>query len=367
MRCLMRTRRVLKMMKPDFVNTLLATALLGAFVAMPLRIASAQDTVAEDNAAELSSGDTSIAGSDAASQKPPRPSEQSVPIEERLNGGASPAPQIDRAYGAYQRGYYLTAFELALPRAKLGDPKAQTLIAEMYDKGLGVAKDPGEATAWYGLAAENGDREAQFGYAVKLLEGRHVEKDIERAKELLRRAAREGHATAAFNYAQLIVDERPTGAGAREALPFFLQAAEARVPDAYYALYQLYRSGALKGFPEIDKAQTWLIRAARSGIDTAQVELGIWFVNGTGGTQDEKAGFSWIARAAIGGNVIAQNRLAKMYAQGIGTPRNPVEAAKWHILAQRAGLRDDWLDDYINAMDREQFADALEAANRWPR
>ena len=37
-------------------------------------------------------------------------------------------PEIDatsRAFGAFQRGYYLTAMELALPRAQLGDPAAQ--------------------------------------------------------------------------------------------------------------------------------------------------------------------------------------------------------------------------------------------------
>lgn len=360
---LMRMRRDLKMMKTDVLNSFLAAVLLGVFVAALPVAATAQDTDAQDNSADASGGDNSTT---SAPGKPPKPSEQTVPLEERLSGEAAPAPIVDRAYGAFQRGYYLTAFELALPRAKLGDPKAQTLIAEMYDRGLGVARDPKEATAWYGLAAENGDREAKFGYAVKLLEGRHVDKDRDRAKELMKAAARDGHATAAFNYAQLLLDDRPTSAGAKEALPFFLQAAEARVPDAYYSLYQLYRSGIVKGYSENETAQTWLIRAARAGIDTAQVELGIWLTNGTAGTKDEKAGFAWIARAAAGGNVIARNRLAKMYAQGIGTPRNPVEAAKWHILAQRAGLTDAWLDDFIQAMDRQKFAEALEAANRWP-
>lgn len=40
--------------------------------------------------------------------------------------------QPDLAFGAFQRGRYLTAFELALPRANLGDPAAQTLIAEVF-------------------------------------------------------------------------------------------------------------------------------------------------------------------------------------------------------------------------------------------
>ncbi len=59
----------------------------------------------------------------------------------------------DLAFGAFQRGYYLTALELALPRAESGDPAAQTLIAELYWKGLGVGRDPKKAVDWYQFAA----------------------------------------------------------------------------------------------------------------------------------------------------------------------------------------------------------------------
>src|SRR5690606_39847070 len=52
-----------------------------------------------------------------------------------------PPAGVDEAFGAYQRGYYLTALELALPRAENGDPYAQTLVAEIYANGLGVAED----------------------------------------------------------------------------------------------------------------------------------------------------------------------------------------------------------------------------------
>src|SRR5690606_4730628 len=38
----------------------------------------------------------------------------------------------DAAYGAYQRGYYITALNLATPLALEGDAAAQTLIAEIY-------------------------------------------------------------------------------------------------------------------------------------------------------------------------------------------------------------------------------------------
>ena len=295
------------------------------------------------------------------------PAEKPATVEERLaDEAAGPdGEKADLAYGAYQRGYYLTAFALALPKAQTGDPKAQTLIAELYDKGLGVARDPEEATAWYGIAAKNNDREAQFGYAVKLLEGRYVKKDIEEAKRLMKLAADSGHATAAFNFGQIIIDQKPNTGGIREALPYFEQAAKNRVVDAYYALAQIYRSGKLNGYPENQKAQDWLLLAAKGGIDTAQVELAIWLANGTAGTKEPEIAFAWMQRAANGGNVIARNRLAKMYAEGLGTKVDLVQAAKWHILAQRAGLNDSELDDFINSLDRKLLPKALEEANRF--
>src|SRR5690606_23932887 len=39
-----------------------------------------------------------------------------------------PRVEADYAFGAFQRGYFLTALELALPRAEQGDAAAQTLI-----------------------------------------------------------------------------------------------------------------------------------------------------------------------------------------------------------------------------------------------
>src|SRR4051794_21216035 len=68
---------------------------------------------------------------DAAAQPPPPAQDATVQPPE--NGPRLP---VDEAYGAFQRGFYLTALQLALPRAEKGDAKAQTLIAEIYARGL---------------------------------------------------------------------------------------------------------------------------------------------------------------------------------------------------------------------------------------
>src|SRR5262249_57718586 len=85
----------------------------------------------------------------------------------------SPTREPDLAFGAYQRGYYLTAFEEATRRVNdKADPKAMTLLAELYANGFGVPNNDVEASKWYKLAADRGDREAMFALAMFRIGGR---------------------------------------------------------------------------------------------------------------------------------------------------------------------------------------------------
>ena len=116
--------------------------------------------------------------------------EEQRPVPSRFG-----APAPDSAFGAFQRGLFLTARNLAVPRAKEGDAAAQTLLGEIYSRGLGVAADFEEAEKWYAMAAEQGVAEAQLQVALAELSG---ESGSERGRELMRAAADAGHAQAAF-------------------------------------------------------------------------------------------------------------------------------------------------------------------------
>ena len=270
----------------------------------------------------------------------------------------------DPAFGAFQRGLYITAFNLAKPRAEAGDAAAQTLLAEIYARGLGVRRDPEQAARWYKSAAEQGNPDAQFQYALLLIDGRYVEKDEDQAFALMEDAANAGNLLAQFNFAQMLVDRQPGSEGLRRAVGFFEQAARAGLADAQYAMAQVYANGA-GGKPRDDEAaRRWLLRAARQNYDTAQLELGTWLVQGRGGDIDEEAGFSWLRRAAESGNVAASNRLAKLYRAGVGTEADPVTAAAWYILARRAGLVDPEMDIFLEGLTEEQRRDAIAQANR---
>lgn len=297
-----------------------------------------------------------------------------VELYQRMGAVLPPSPpekpytgKVDEAYGAYQRGFYVTALDLALKRASAGDASAQTLVAEMMTKGYGIKRDAKTAAFWYGQAAERGDPAAMFQYALMLMGGRNVQADRAKADEYMRKAADAGNSSAQFNWGQILVSDNPGDKGLKLALPYYEKAAAQGVADAQYAVAQLYVT--LKDLPEEKKAQArqWLERAAKAGFDTAQLDMGVWLVNGVGGERDYDKGFQWMRIAAYRGNVVAQNKLSHLYIEALGTRPNPVEAAKWYVLSRRAGLQDAGLEDFYLGIEDDQQKAAIDAANKFRR
>ncbi|MBL8577825.1 MAG: sel1 repeat family protein [Mesorhizobium sp.] len=310
--------------------------------------------------AESKAPDKTTTGTTGAPEDATATAEQPGAVDEERFGG----PAADAAYGAFQRGLYMTALNLAKPRAEAGDSAAQTLVAEILSRGLGVKRDEAAAAKWYQLAAEQGVPEAQFQYALLLIDGRFVKKDPNGAYALMQAAAEAGNRMAQFNFAQMVVQREPGPTGMTKAVAYYQRAADAGLADAQYAMSQVYAAGVGGKAKDDVQARRWLLLAARQNYDTAQVDLATWLVEGRGGQRDLKAGFEWMKRAAEGGNVAAQNRLAKLYMGGIGTEPDAIEAAAWYFVARRRGLVDAEMQDFLNGKTDEELKTALERANR---
>src|SRR5918992_134865 len=122
----------------------------------------------------------------------PKPAATSTPTPSPT--AAFEDPNVDLVYGAYQRGMYKTAFDLATTRAQYnGDPKAMTMLGELYANGLGIKRDYAKAADWYQRAADAGDREGMFALAMMRLSGRGGPTNREQAVKLLASAAKLGN------------------------------------------------------------------------------------------------------------------------------------------------------------------------------
>ncbi|MBL6431321.1 MAG: SEL1-like repeat protein [Alphaproteobacteria bacterium] len=168
---------------------------------------------------------------------------------------------IDYAYGAFQRGWYLTALSLATPRAEEGDTAAQTLLGVLYETGRGLPQDAEKAASWYSLAAANGNVKAALRYGLLLLNGIGVAEDRQKAGDM------------------------------------FQIAADADVPEAIYNLAGLYRTGEGRPY-DPDTALELLQKAAELDDVDAQFELAQFRLDGPADVRDEARAAFWMGRAA---------------------------------------------------------------------
>ncbi len=290
---------------------------------------------------------------------------QDNPAEDINTAVFGPRAEVDYAYGAFQRGYYLTALELALERAEQGDAAAQTLIAELYAKGLGVAQNAERAAGWYRLASDNGDRLATFELGMLYQDGIGVARDRARAAELFARAAEAGYIPAKYNMALLHVEGIYADPSLVRAAELMREAAEAELPEAQYDFGSMLIEGAGL-LPDPVEGARYIGLAAEQGLAAAQIDYATLLYLGQGIERDIEGAAAWYRRAAEQGNPVAQNRLAKLMAVGEGTTLDLEGAAMWRSLARRQGLTDAALDRLLVSIPADALARAEERARYWP-
>jgi len=292
-------------------------------------------------------------------------------IEARIDKGLTAAGEAsslpaDYAFGAFQRGWFLTAFSLALDRAKDGDPTAQTLLGVLLSRGLGVKQDLAAAADWFGLAGKGGDREALYALGQIYLAGQGLAVDVAKAAELFRQAADLGHPGAARELGYLLLQGNGAEKNAMLAAAYLHRAAVAGDMDAQYTLAGLYVEGVGVVSDDVIAAR-WFGEAARNGHVGAQVEYGLMLFNGKGIKKDETGAASWFTHAANADNPAAQLRLARMFADGRGVDADPKEAARWYLIAKNHGLDDDRMEDWLRRLDAPALEEARKAADAWSR
>ena len=270
----------------------------------------------------------------------------------------------DAAWLAFEKGEYLTALTLAGQRATLGDAAAHTLTGRIYDEGLGVNKDPVVAARWYTRGAELGDIEAAFALGVMRAEGRGVAKDLAGAGEMFERAARKEHALANYNLALLFLSGMGKPENPYRAAQHLAFAAQKGVAAAQYDLAALYQKG--HGVqPDAYEASRWLRRAAEQGMPEAEYDYAVQLLKGYGINSDMPKAIEYLRSAASKGLPGAQNRLAYVYFEGVRVDADPVEGAKWRMLARDSQIADTNLDALVTKLSRADREKAEKAAQAW--
>ena len=88
-------------------------------------------------------------------------------------------------------------------------------------------------------------------------------------------------------------------------------------------------------------------------------------LRGLGMTRDEPKAIPYLKTAAQAGLASAQNRLAYAYSEGVIVKKDPVEAAKWRLIAKAGGLKDPDADALVDKLPKDKRAVAAKAADEW--
>lgn len=290
------------------------------------------------------------------------------------SGAAASASGSDPAYEAFDQGRYLTALDLAQKAAEKGEPQAYTLVGRIHNEGLGVSKSPETAAKWFAKGAELGDIEAAFSLGVLYAQGQGVQRNYPEAARFLEMAAAKGHPHAVYNLALLFLRGQGKNENPTRAFHLMEYAAQRGVVAAQYDLGTLYTTG-VGTEANAFKGATWIAKAARAGHPEAEMDyaLILFKVDADPKDKDEveqqlaakKQGLELFRSAAQKGVPIALNRLARCYHLGEGVAADPIEAAKWHILARQAGLDDEMLEKAMAKLSKADRLKAEQAADEW--
>lgn len=173
------------------------------------------------------------------------------------------------AMRAIERGHYATAERALRKPAAQGDARAQNNLGYLYEHGLGVTQNYGEARSWYSKAAEGGLPEAKFNLATLYHHGRGISQNAELA------------------------------------LPLFTSAAQAGYADAEYMLGEYYRTG-LGGLKKDGAvALAWFLRASRKGHSAAQLMAASIYLSGEGWRSEPRKALIWGELARVNGETQA--------------------------------------------------------------
>ncbi len=127
----------------------------------------------------------------------------------------------DEGITLYQAGNYAAAKAIWLPRAQMGDPRANGYMGDYYVEGKAQTPDNEKGLKYLKKGIEKNDSEAQFRMGVLYFDGQGVPKDHVKAFEYFKKAAYQGHIYAITNVALAYSRGDGTAANPQEAAKLF--------------------------------------------------------------------------------------------------------------------------------------------------
>lgn len=168
------------------------------------------------------------------------------------------------------------------------------LLWNCFIKGLGVKKDPKQASYYQQVAAEGGHVDSQFAMGLNSLNNNLADK----ASLWFKKAANQGHAGSTYYYGYLLLNGMGVQQDKDLAIQYLQKASKQGFPTADYQLGRIYKEG--NGVEkDMKKAFDYFYNAARHGNADAKWELGNMYMKGEGTDVDYYFATQWLADVAM--------------------------------------------------------------------
>jgi TPR repeat protein len=218
-------------------------------------------------------------------------------------------------------------WEALFAEADSGNAAAQYWLARIYDAGRLLPKDAEKSVHWYQKSAEQGYAPAE--YFLCLVQANREELEGERC---MRRAAEKGF------------------------------------PEAQFWIGVGYDQNQWFGITDKQEAFKWFKQAAEHRYVDAEVELGRCYEDGDGVEQNYTLAANWYRKAAeqvpdLGGAGQGRNQLGLLYLQGLGVPKDYIQAYMWFSLA---GTERNLAAVQVE-MNAAQILQAQQMADEWKK
>jgi TPR repeat protein len=227
-------------------------------------------------------------------------------------------------------------FDPAHPQLMNERVEASFMLARIYERGLGVATDPAQASAWYAKAADAGFVPALDILGRSWLSGAAGARDAAKGMAYLKEAAEAGYVPAQYHLGTAWYTGEAGARDLKQAGAWFAAAAKAGHPGALFAAGRMVDLGeGVAADP--GRAVVYYKEAALKGDRDARFALATVFYTGEGVPKDVATARKLFEAAARQGQADAMFNLGAMSASGEGGPKDLALAYVWFSLARAAG------------------------------
>lgn len=160
---------------------------------------------------------------------------------------------------------YSNALRWAEKAVLKNDAVAEANLAYLYSLGLGVEKNKKEAELWIKRVSEKNDANANLIIgAIYESQDSILGYDIDKALLFYMKSADANNGLAQNNIGRILFNVKKDN---QNAISWFIKSTDNNVPEAMYALYQIYSNGAKDVPKDPEKAKYWLDKARENGLD----------------------------------------------------------------------------------------------------